>query len=99
MTKDIERKSRSCRCFLQTTDRPTLHESNGTYPHEARCTTNRPKMCRFVAQHLPAHSLRRVVEFGCGTGTYSRLLLRSFRPEHLLLNDLCEEMRHSAEIS
>lgn len=52
-------------------------------------------MCSLLQQHLPAHSLRRVVEFGCGTGTYSRLLLRSFRPEHLLLNDLCEEMRHS----
>lgn len=68
----------------------------GTYPHEARVQQQiARKMCSLLQQHLPAHSLRRVVEFGCGTGTYSRLLLRSFRPEHLLLNDLCEEMRHS----
>ncbi len=35
---------------------------------------------------------RHIVEFGCGTGCYSRLLLHSLQPETLLLNDLCPEM-------
>ena len=32
------------------------------------------------------------LSFGCGTGCYSRLLLRTLQPETLLLNDLCPEM-------
>lgn len=37
-------------------------------------------------------SFRHIVEFGCGTGSYSRLLLHTLQPETLLLNDLCPEM-------
>ena len=40
----------------------------------------------------PALSFRHIAEFGCGTGCYSRLLLRTLQPETLLLNDLCPEM-------
>ena len=39
-----------------------------------------------------ALSFRHIAEFGCGTGCYSRLLLRTLQPETLLLNDLCPEM-------
>ena len=39
-----------------------------------------------------ALSFRHIAEFGCGTGCYSRLLLRTLQPETLLLNDLCLEM-------
>ena len=35
---------------------------------------------------------RHIVEFGCGTGCYSRLLLQALQPQTLLLNDLCHEM-------
>lgn len=35
---------------------------------------------------------RHVVELGCGTGSYSRLLAARLHPESLLLNDLCPEM-------
>ena len=38
-----------------------------------------------------------MIEFGCGTGVYSRMLLRTLRPEELLLNDLCPEMRYCCE--
>lgn len=40
----------------------------------------------------PSTRFRHVVEFGCGTGSYSRILLRALQPETLLLNDLCREM-------
>ena len=40
-----------------------------------------------------ASPFRHIVEFGCGTGCYSRLLLHALQPETLLLNDLCPEMR------
>lgn len=66
-----------------------------TYPHEARVQQQiAEKMCSLLQLHLPTQSLRHIIEFGCGTGTYSRLLLHSLHPEHLLLNDLCEEMQH-----
>ena len=39
-----------------------------------------------------ALSFHHIAEFGCGTGCYSRLLLRTLQPETLLLNDLCPEM-------
>lgn len=66
----------------------------GTYPQEARVQQQiAAKMTRLLEQHLPQRPYRQVVEFGCGTGIYSRLLLRSLQPAHLLLNDICEGMR------
>lgn len=55
------------------------------------------KMTHLLKQYLPKPSYRQVVEFGCGTGTYSRMLLHSFRPDHLLLNDICEGMQESCK--
>lgn len=49
-----------------------------------------------LAQGTPPEEVptrfRHIVELGCGTGSYSRLLIDTFRPETLLLNDLCPEM-------
>lgn len=53
-------------------------------------TQRRGQYAKFVRQRLP---FRHIVEFGCGTGCYSRLLLHALQPETLLLNDLCPEMR------
>lgn len=50
------------------------------------------KMLRLTKLRLP-ESCHRIAEFGCGTGRYSRLLLRGLRPDSLLLNDLCADMR------
>ena len=45
------------------------------------------------------NSVKRVVEIGCGTGIYSRLLIESFSPQHFTINDICEEMeQHCADI-
>lgn len=68
----------------------------GTYTRQAHVQQQiADKMIGLLQHHLPAASPRRIVEFGCGTGIYSRLLLRSLQPEQLLLNDLCSEMQHS----
>lgn len=40
---------------------------------------------------LPTH-FRHIIELGCGTGSYSRMLLNTLQPETLLLNDLCRDM-------
>lgn len=66
----------------------------GTYPHEARVQQQiAAKMTRLLQHHLPRRTYKQIVEFGCGTGTYSRMLLRSLRPERLLLNDICPQMQ------
>lgn len=49
-------------------------------------------MLQLLTEHA-SPPFRRIVEFGCGTGSYSRLLLYKLQPESLLLNDLCPEMK------
>lgn len=72
-------------------------KARSTYDHEARVQQQvAEKMMRLLAGTLaasaPSLRPRHVAEFGCGTGCYSRLLLRTLHPETLLLNDLCPEM-------
>jgi biotin biosynthesis protein BioC len=68
-----------------------------TYPHEANVQRQiADKMIRLLKKHLSA-PCPRVIEFGCGTGAYSRMLFRALRPEELFLNDLCPEMRLCVE--
>ena len=33
-----------------------------------------------------------ILEIGCGTGIFSRMLIETLKPEKMLLNDLCSEM-------
>ena len=68
-----------------------------TYPREANVQRQiANKMIRLLQKHIPS-PCPKVIEFGCGTGIYSRMLLRTLRPEELLLNDLCPEMRYCCE--
>lgn len=68
-----------------------------TYPREANVQRQiANKMIRLLQKHIPS-PCPKVIEFGCGTGIYSRMLLRTLHPEELLLNDLCPEMRYCCE--
>lgn len=83
-------------------------QARNTYTQEARVQQQvAEKMIRLLAQAtgqesrktepdtekaFPLKEFRNVVEFGCGTGSYSRLLRQCLHPENLLLNDLCPEM-------
>ena len=70
-------------------------KARGTYDREARVQQQvAERMMRLVLQHTggDAFRFRNVVEFGCGTGSYSSILLHTLKPETLLLNDLCPEM-------
>lgn len=58
------------------------------------------KMLRLLTEQTPDFigsayppRFRHIAEFGCGTGSYSRILLHRLQPESLLLNDLCPEMK------
>lgn len=66
-------------------------KARNTYTREARVQQQvAEKMMQLIKE--PYTRFRRVVEFGCGTGSYSRILLHTLQPEALLLNDLCREM-------
>lgn len=68
-----------------------------TYPREANVQRQiADKMIRLLAKHISS-PCSKVIEFGCGTGIYSRMLLQTLRPEELLLNDLCPDMKYCCE--
>ena len=76
--------------------------ARSTYGREAHVQQQvAEKMLRLLTEHACAsmqsasgstRPFRHIAEFGCGTGSYSRLLLHTLQPETLLLNDLCREM-------
>lgn len=67
-------------------------KARDTYTREARVQQQvATKMMRLLTEATNSR-FRHIVEFGCGTGSYSRLLLHTLQPETLLLNDLCREM-------
>lgn len=65
-----------------------------TYGHEARVQEAVAlHMTRLLEAQPDAYGAGQMVEFGCGTGNYSRLLWQRLQPASLLLNDLCPEMQ------
>lgn len=70
----------------------------GTYTREANIQQQiAEKMIHLLQQYLPPTPLGKVVEFGCGTGNYSRLLYHTLQPKQLLLNDICHNMQTCCE--
>ena len=68
-----------------------------TYPQEANVQRQiADKMIHLLTEHI-SFPCSKVIEFGCGTGIYSRMLLQALRPKELLLNDLCPEMKYCCE--
>lgn len=61
----------------------------GSYTNEASAQLQiATKMANLLSDTLP-YLCDTVFEFGCGTGSYSRLLIKHVRPAHLILNDIC----------
>lgn len=68
-----------------------------TYPRQANVQRRiADKMIRLLAKHISS-PCPKVIEFGCGTGIYSRMLLQTLCPDEFLLNDLCPEMKYCCE--
>lgn len=56
------------------------------------------KMIRLLLTHTSSRSFQHIVEFGCGTGIYSRILQQEFHSKTLLLNDLCPAMEDYLQV-
>lgn len=64
-----------------------------TYTNEAIAQRKiAEKMTELVVRYI-TKPCSEIIEFGCGTGIYSRMLLQHLHPEHLWINDLCNEMK------
>jgi malonyl-ACP O-methyltransferase BioC len=50
------------------------------------------KMTALLDSHFRPGRCRTILEIGCGTGLFSRMLAGSLKPERMLLNDICPEM-------
>lgn len=72
--------------------------ARATYSREARVQQQVAKrMITCLQNTLADFSPKRIAEFGCGTGLYSRLLWETWHPTLLYLNDLCPEMAFCLE--
>lgn len=69
-------------------------KARDTYIHEARV---QQQVVEKMIRLLPDEDFHHIVEFGCGTGYYSKLLLQQVAPKTLLLNDICPEMEECLE--
>lgn len=63
----------------------------GTYGTEAVVQREAAQALLEDWEALCPEGARRVLEIGCGTGTFTRLFLARHRPERMILNDLCPE--------
>lgn len=50
------------------------------------------KMASILALYIQKENRRKILEIGCGTGIFSRMLIGLLKPERMLLNDICPEM-------
>lgn len=71
-----------------------------TYDREARVQQQAAsRMLHLLRTYLdPTDATQSaILEVGCGTGIYSRLLHETFHPHDLWLNDLCQDMEQSLQ--
>lgn len=69
-----------------------------TYTQEAHAQRQvAGHMLQLLMEQAAGSQCPKVVEMGCGTGIYSRLLARHLCPGELWLNDLCPQMKESIQ--
>lgn len=56
------------------------------------------KTIALMKEHI-SPQCRKLLEIGCGTGIFSRLLIQYMRPQRMIMNDICPEIeQHLADI-
>lgn len=72
-------------------------KARDTYSREARVQQQVAEKMMYLLTQKVGYGFNHIVECGCGTGSYSRILLHTLQPEALLLNDLCKEMKECVD--
>jgi len=54
-------------------------------------------MTDLLKTYLPPLNIQSILEIGCGTGIFSRMLVQAFTPSQMFLNDLCPEMENNLQ--
>ncbi|MDR0699916.1 MAG: malonyl-ACP O-methyltransferase BioC [Tannerella sp.] len=72
------------RCFAKAAD---SYEEEATVQRRIAL-----KMTSLLETYIRPGCCRKILEIGCGTGLFSRMLADSLKPERMLLNDICPEM-------
>lgn len=76
----------------------TRRFSRAAASYEKEATAQRriaATMTGLLKAHVSAVNVEQLLEIGCGTGVFSRMLSQAFSPSRMCLNDLCPEMEHS----
>lgn len=71
--------------------------AKATTSYEEEATVQRQiaeKMTLLMKKHIHTECWN-LLEVGCGTGIFSRLLLRHFKPQKMIINDICPEMERN----
>ncbi|MDR2916242.1 MAG: malonyl-ACP O-methyltransferase BioC [Tannerella sp.] len=55
------------------------------------------KMASLLTSRINPGYCRKILEIGCGTGIFSRILIDRLKPERMLLNDICPEMHEQVK--
>ena len=75
-------------------------KASGTYGDASHVQQSIARKMIDTIKKVASRNYSHVLEIGCGTGTYSRLLCETFHPEQLFLNDISEAMlAHCTDIS
>jgi malonyl-ACP O-methyltransferase BioC len=69
-----------------------------SYHNDAKAQQKIARKMISLLQSSVEGKVKSAVEIGCGTGIYSRLLIDAFRPEELIINDICEMEQHLTDI-
>lgn len=67
-------------------------KASGTYGDASYVQQSIARKMTDIIRKVALRNFSQVLEIGCGTGTYSRLLCETFQPEQLCLNDISEAM-------
>lgn len=74
--------------------------SRAAVSYEEEATVQRQiaaRMIDLLKISISAERYRNVLEIGCGTGLFSRMLQKQIFPQRMLLNDICPEMENSLD--
>lgn len=67
-------------------------KASGSYDEEASIQRQIAERMIFLIKKFISGKINHILEIGCGTGIFSRLLLQEINPDRMFLNDICPDV-------